>query len=145
MVPHLPKRTTPHRINTAVFLDLTTKRMTGFDNRLGFSFGDVIAASYAVSDQGEAEVRPGVIVSSATYNQQRSDVLVMAITVRDRPDASSGELSLHAAEAAGLERGAVFTPVIAVVAQRRVRLILGKLEDADHQRLRHLLDLILGG
>lgn len=119
--------------------------MAGFDNRLGFSFGDIIVASYAIADQHEAEARPGVIISSTTYNQQRSNVLVMAVTVRDRPDASSGELPLRAAEVAGLDRGAVFTPVIAAVAQQRVRLILGRLGDADRDRLRHLLDLIIGG
>ncbi len=118
--------------------------MAGFDNRSGFSFGDIIVASYAISDKDDAEVRPGVIVSTSTYNQQRSNVLAMAITVKDRTDASSGELPLQAAELAGLERGAVFTPVIATVAQQRVRLILGQLHDADRERLRHLLDLIIG-
>ncbi|MEL6961863.1 MAG: type II toxin-antitoxin system PemK/MazF family toxin [Pseudomonadota bacterium] len=118
--------------------------MAGFDNRLGFSFGDIVVASYAIPDQKEPEARPGVIVSSSTYNQQRSNVLIMAVTIQNRPDASSGELPLQAAEAAGLERGAVFTPVLATVEQQRVRLILGQLAFADRQSLRHLLDLILG-
>jgi mRNA interferase MazF len=141
MVPRLPKQ---HRISEAVGVETTRERMAGFDNRLGFSFGDTIVASYAVSNQDEVEARPAVIISSETYNQQRSDVLVMAISARDRPNADSGELSLHAAEAAGLDRGAVFTPVIATVPQQRVRLILGQLHDTDRARLSHLLDLIIG-
>jgi mRNA-degrading endonuclease toxin of MazEF toxin-antitoxin module len=118
--------------------------MAGFDNRLGFCFGDIIVASYAIPGQEEPEAQPCVIVSSSTYNQQRDTVLVMAITVQSRPNATSGEMALQAAEAAGLERGAVFRPMLATVEQRRVRLILGRLDDADRQRLRYLLDLFLG-
>lgn len=119
--------------------------MAGFDSRLGFSFGDIIIAPYATPGQSSVENQPCVIVSSGTYNQQRSEVLIMAITVRDRPISSSGEMAVQDAEAAGLDRGAVFKPVLTTVEQRQVRLILGRLGKADRQHLRHFLDLIVGG
>lgn len=118
--------------------------MAGFDNRLGFTFGDIILAPYALPGQDTDENQPCVVISSSTYNQQRGDVLIMAISVRDRPVASSGEMPVQEAEAAGLDRGATFTPVLATIEQRLIRLILGHLEEADRQRLRHLLDLIVG-
>lgn len=118
--------------------------MAGFDNRSGFTFGDIVLAAYALPDGEPVENRPCVVVSSSTYNQQRGEVLVMAIAVQKRPNASSGEMAVLLPAAAGLDRGAVFKPVLATVDQRIVRLILGRLEERDRERLRHLLDLIFG-
>lgn len=119
--------------------------MAGFDNRSGFTFGDIVLAPYAMPGQNEAKYQPCVIISSSTYNQQRSEVLVMAIAVQTRPNASSGEMAVLHAEAAGLDKGAAFKPVLLTIDQRLVRLILGRLEDHDRQSLRHLLGLIVGG
>lgn len=117
--------------------------MAGFDNRSGFTFGDIVLAPYAMPGQDEAVHQPCVIISSGTYNQQRDEVLIMAIVMQDRPNASSGEMAVAEAEAAGLDRGAAFKPVLATVEQRLVRLILGRLGYQDCERLRHLLDLII--
>lgn len=119
--------------------------MAGFDNRSGFCFGDTVLASYALPGQDAPAHQPCVIASSNTYNQQRSEVLVMAVVIQERPNASSGEMALLHPAAAGLETGAAFKPVLATVEQRLVRLILGHLDERDRQRLSHLLDLILGG
>jgi|GEM_PF-4113261 len=118
--------------------------MAGFDNRSGFTFGDVVLAPYTMPGEETAEHQPCVIVSSNTYNQQRSEVLVMAIVAQNRPDASTGEMAVQQAEAAGLDRNAAFKPVLATVEQRMVRLILGRLQGDDRERLRHLLQLIVG-
>ncbi len=118
--------------------------MAGFDNRSGFTFGDIVLAPYTMPGQDEALHQPCVIVSSSTYNQQRSEVLIMALAVQKRPDASSGEMAVLQAEEAGLDKGAAFKPVLQTIEQRLVRLILGRLEDHDRQRLRHLLGLIVG-
>lgn len=118
--------------------------MAGFDNRSGFTFGDIVLAPFGLPDRGAVENQPCVIVSSSTYNLQRGDVLIMAFAFKKRPDASSGEMAVLAPEAAGLDRGAVFKPVLATVDQRIVRLILGRLDERDRERLRHLLDLIVG-
>ncbi len=118
--------------------------MAGFDNRSGFSFGDTVLAAYALPGQEEASHRPCVIVSSSTYNQQRDEVLIMAIALQDRPNASHGEMSVLHPEAAGLDRGAAFKPMLVTVDQRLVRLILGHLDERDRQRLNHLLALVLG-
>jgi hypothetical protein len=118
--------------------------MAGFDNRSGFAFGDVVLAPYAAPGESALAHQPCVVVSSGTYNQQRAEVLAMAIAIQDRPNASSGEMGVLAPEAAGLDKGAALKPVLMTIEQRLIRLILGRLEDRDRERLRHLLDLILG-
>lgn len=118
--------------------------MAGFDNRSGFTFGDIVLATFAIPGMETVTNRPGVVVSSGTYNQQRGEVLIMAIAIKKRPDASAGEVAVLQSEAAGLDKGAVFKPVLMTIEQRLVRLILGRLEDRDRERLRHLLDLIVG-
>jgi hypothetical protein len=118
--------------------------MAGFDNRAGFAFGDVILASYAMPNQPEIVKGPSVIVSSTTYNQQRADVLVMAIIDLERPNVSSGEIAIQNAKAAGLDPGAALQPVLMTLEQKLVRLIMGRLDQRDRQSLRYLLNLILG-
>lgn len=118
--------------------------MAGFDNRAGFTFGDTVLAPYAMPQQDEAVQRPGVVVSSTTFNQQRTEILMMAVVTQDRPNAISGEVAIQSAESAGLDQGAALKPILFTVDQRQVRLILGKLGDRDRQSLRHLLDLIIG-
>ena len=125
-------------------LHLMKKRMVGFDNRSGFAFGDTLLAMYELPGEEKPVPKACAIVSSGTFNQQRSEVVVMAIAVQPRPDASSGEIAVLQPEAAGLEKGSAFKPVLATVPQRLVRLILGHLGDDDRQQLRHLLDLFLG-
>jgi len=119
--------------------------MAGFDNRSGFAFGDVLLAPYMTPSQDKAEHQPCVVISSSTYNQQRSDVLVMAVVIQNRPDSSTGEMAVQYAEAAGLDKGAALKPVLATIDQRHVRLIVGHLKGTDRERLRHLLQLIVGG
>ena len=52
-----------------------------------YSFGEVILVPFPFTDQTGLKKRPAVIVSSAEYNAQRRDVVIMAITsqVRTRP------------------------------------------------------------
>jgi hypothetical protein len=118
--------------------------MAGFDNRAGFAFGDVVLASYTLPYQPEITNSPSVVISSTTYNQQRDEVLAMAIIDRARPFVSAGEITIQNAEAAGLDPGAAFKPIFITLEQKRVRLIVGRLDDRDRQSLRHLLHLILG-
>lgn len=118
--------------------------MAGFDNRAGFAFGDVILAAYAIPNQPEIIKSPSVIVSSATYNQQRTDVLAMAVIDLDRPNVSTGEIAIQNAKAAGLDPGAALAPILITLEQKLVRLILGRLDERDRQSLRYLLNLIIG-
>ncbi len=118
--------------------------MVGFDNRTGFTFGDVIIASYAMPNQQDLVQGPSVIISSKTYNQQRSEVLAMRIASLHRPDASTGEIAIQDISASGLDPGSALMPVLITLDQKRVRLVLGSLRERDLKSLRYLLKLILG-
>ena len=71
--------------------------------------------------------------------------MVMSVVVQSRPDASTGEMAVQHAESAGLEKGAALKPVLVTIEQCRVRLIIGHLQEMDRQRLRQLMQLIIGG
>ncbi len=45
-----------------------------------YNFGDVILVPFPFSDQSQARQRPAVVVSSARYNTERADLILMAIT-----------------------------------------------------------------
>lgn len=118
--------------------------MAGFDNRAGFAFGDIVMASYAMPHQNDLTKGPSVIVSSTTYNQQRAEVLAMAIVDIDRPNVGSGEIAIQNTKAAGLDRGTALKPVLVTLEQQQIQLIMGRLDERDRRSLQHLLDLILG-
>jgi mRNA interferase MazF len=45
-----------------------------------FEFGDVVVVPFPFSDQSTTKQRPAVIVSSSSYNAQRPDVILLAVT-----------------------------------------------------------------
>jgi mRNA interferase MazF len=49
-----------------------------------YDFGDIILVSFPFTDQTATKRRPAVIISSAAYNRQRPDLIIMAITSRLR-------------------------------------------------------------
>ena len=81
-----------------------------------YSFGDVILVPFPFTDQAGTKKRPAVIVSNAAYNQQRRDVVIMAITSRVRA-AAAHEALIQDWQAAGLLKSSVMKPVIATIEQ----------------------------
>ncbi len=51
-----------------------------------FEFGDVVLVPFPFTDQSTAKKRPAVVVSSAAYNAERRDLIVMAVTSQVRPE-----------------------------------------------------------
>ena len=45
-----------------------------------FEFGDVVLVPFPFTDQSTSMKRPAVVVSSAAYNAERPDVIIMAVT-----------------------------------------------------------------
>jgi hypothetical protein len=117
----------------------------GFDTRRGFSFGDVVLVPLPHPDQGAAEQSTCVIISSNAYHDKRQHVLVMATAAQERPDVRRGEVAIRHWYDAGLDQPAVLQPVLATIAQRRVRLTIGRLHEQDLQGVRDLLRVILAG
>lgn len=61
-------------------------------NTTSFEFGDIVLVAFPFTDQLGSKKRPAVVVSSATYNQQRPDVILMAGTSQVRQTPGFGEV-----------------------------------------------------
>ena len=51
-------------------------------------FGDIILVPFPFTDQTTTKKRPAVIISSITYNTERPDLIIMAVTSQLKPTRS---------------------------------------------------------
>lgn len=109
-----------------------------------YSFGDVILVPFPFTDQSQSKQRPAVVVSSARYNTERPDLVLMAITSQVRSPPAFGESSVRDWQPAGLIKPSVIKPVLATLDQRLVRKTLGRLSETDRSAITAVLHLLLG-
>ena len=57
-----------------------------------YEFGDVVLVPFPFTNQSASKKRPAVIVSTGSYNRDKPDVVVMAITSQFRPSPALGEV-----------------------------------------------------
>ena len=88
--------------------------------------------------------RPAVIISHQSYQQNRPDVILMAITSRIHQPLAVGDALLHDWQAAGLVKPSVFKPLIATLEQNQIVKLMGKLSTADRVTLGKVIQTILG-
>jgi mRNA interferase MazF len=109
-----------------------------------YNFGDVILVPFPFTDQSQSKQRPAVVVSSARYNNERPDLVLMAITSQVRTPPAFGEISVRDWQAAGLLKPSAIKPVLATLDQRLVRKTLGCLSEIDRSALKEALHSVLG-
>ena len=109
-----------------------------------YNFGDVILVPFPFTDQSQAKQRPAVVVSSARYNTERPDLILMAITGHVRSPATFGEVILQHWQAAKLLKLSSIKPVFATLDKRLVRKSLGRLHETDRTSLKTAMQTILG-
>jgi mRNA interferase MazF len=109
-----------------------------------FEFADVVLVAFPFTDQSTTKKRPAVIVSSAEYNAQRSDVILMAVTSHFRAAITVGEVVLVHWQRAGLLKPSVLKPLLATIEKSLILRTLGELQDEDRTALRKSLDDIIG-
>ena len=109
-----------------------------------FEFGDVLLVPFPFSNQTAGKQRPAVVVSSAAYNRERLDLVVLAITSQIRPTLGFGEALVAQWKQAGLIKPGLFKPVLTTIERGLVIRKLGRLTTADQDKLREVLDTILG-
>ena len=110
----------------------------------GYSFGDVVLVPFPFTDQTGAKKRPAVIVSSADYQAQRRDLVIMAITSQIRPRPAFAEFSIAEWKKAGLIVPSAAKPILTTVEKRLILKKLGQFQPADLRSLRASLAQILG-
>ena len=111
---------------------------------MAHSFGDVVLVSFPFTDQLGAKKRPAVIISSNTYNTNRRDLVIMAITSKVRAPLDFGEAPVTDWQSAGLIKLSVFKPVFATIEQGLVVRTLGALSIADVGALREAVARSIG-
>ena len=110
-----------------------------------FEFGDVVLVPFPFTDQTTAKKRPAVVVSSAAYQAERPDLIILAITSRSRGTTTVGEAPVTKWQEAGLLKPSVFKPLLTTIEKGLVLRKLGRVADLDREKLREVLRNILGG
>lgn len=109
-----------------------------------YNFGDVVLVAFPFTNLQATKKRPAVIISRKTYQQNRPDVILMAVTSQVRQPLATGEAILHDWQAAGLAKPSVFKPLIATLEQSQIVKVMGQLSDADRDGLGKVIQTILG-
>lgn len=109
-----------------------------------FEFGDVVVVPFPFTDQRQLKRRPAIVISSARYNADRPDLIILAVTSQMRPDATLGDVAIERWSEAGLLKPSVFKPILATIERSIVIRKLGRLVERDLQRVDGILESILG-
>ena len=99
-----------------------------------FEFGDIVLVPFPFTDQSTTKQRPAVVVSASTYNAERPDLIVMAVTSQVRAE-NRFDIPLQHWQSARLIKPSVVKPVIATIERRLVIKKLGRLVETDRQTL----------
>lgn len=108
-----------------------------------FEFGDVVLVPFPFTDQSTTKKRPAIVVSSQTYNGERPDAIIMAVTSQIRP-ANNFDIPVTDWQTAGLVKPSVAKPVIATIEKTLIIKRLGRLGEQDRKTLAESLKAILG-
>jgi mRNA interferase MazF len=108
-----------------------------------FEFGDVVLVGFPFTNLQAIKKRPAVVISSKLYQQNRPDVILMAITSQIRQPVAVGEIFLENWQAVGLLKPSVIKPLIATLEQNQVIKVMGKLSEPDQKRLHRTIQTIL--
>jgi mRNA interferase MazF len=108
-----------------------------------YNFGDILLVPFPFTNQQSGKKRPAVVISNATYNQVKSDVIIMAVTSQLQRQ-SLGEVEVDDWQAAGLLKPSVIKPVITTIEKRLIIRMLGKLKLDDQRVLQQVIKTIIG-
>lgn len=106
-----------------------------------YSFGDVLLVPFPFTDQTTTKKRPTIVISSDIYNQQKLDIILIAVT--SQVSLQFGEMLISDWSRAGLIKPSVIKPIITTLEKSLVLKKLGKLETPDIQTLKSSLQQII--
>ena len=108
-----------------------------------YNRGDVVLVHYRSSAEMQSGLRPAVVVSSETYHQGRSQLLIAAVTGAQKR-LQIGDTVIQEWQEAGLIRQSLATGSLLTVPPDEINRKLGKLSSQDAQGLDSSLRLNLG-
>ncbi len=85
-----------------------------------------------------------MVISSAAYNNERPDIIIMAVTSQIKTTPIIGEVMIQHWQAAGLPKPSVIKPVMTTIEKLLILQTIGRLSDEDLQGLKESLTEILG-
>ena len=109
-----------------------------------YSFGAIVLVAFPFTDQTTTKQRPAVVISSAAYQRERPDLIILAITSQFSATRVFGEAIVRDWQAAGLIKPSALKPLVATIDTRLVRRTLGALSSSDQQRLKEVIAAIIG-
>jgi len=109
-----------------------------------YKFGDIVLVPFPFTDQTTTKKRPAVIVSSNLYNQNRPDIVIMAVTSQSHGSGYFGDIRIPNWQPAGLLKPSVIKPILTTVEKSLVIRKLGSITDNDRTALNEGLRSILG-
>ena len=117
---------------------------TMMPNTTSFKFGQIVLVRFPFTDQRGSKQRPAVVISSATYNQARADIILMAVTSQIRKMTGVGEAAIEGWQAAGLLKQSAIKPIVFTAEKSIIRKTLGNLTGIDQENLSAIIDAIIG-
>lgn len=109
-----------------------------------YKFGVIVLVPFPFTDQTATKKRPAVIVSSNVYNQNRPDIVIMAVTSQIHGSGYFGDLHIQKWQHAGLLKPSVIKPIFTTIEKGLVIKKLGSMADIDLASLTEGLQTILG-
>lgn len=110
----------------------------------GYKFGDIVLVPFPFTNQSTIKKRPAVIASSDTYNQNRPDIVIMAVTSQIHGAGHFGDISIQKWKPAGLLKPSIIKPILTTVEKGLVLKKLGSMKAGDRAALVKGLQDILG-
>jgi mRNA interferase MazF len=112
-----------------------------------YKCGDVVLLPFPFTDQTTSKQRPAVVISSDWFNQNRKDVIVVAITSQVPPKLKEDELMLSPTEQsqAGLpKKSIVKVTKVVTIDQTLVKKKLGVFSKKTIKKMKKLLMKLIG-
>lgn len=109
-----------------------------------YKFGDIVLVPFPFTDQTTFKKRPAVIVSSNAYNQNRPDIVIMAVTSQSHSSGYFGDVRIQKWQQAGLLKPSVIKPILTTVEKSLVIKKLGCIVNNDRSALNEGLQNFLG-
>jgi mRNA-degrading endonuclease toxin of MazEF toxin-antitoxin module len=108
-----------------------------------FEPGDVVAVRFQFREHDRPKPRPAVIVSVAAYQNSRIDTVMIAVSTRT-DKVFFGDCLIEDWAEAGLVEGCKAKGFFRTIEKSKIRDRIGRLSDADRERLKTSLRDILG-
>jgi mRNA interferase MazF len=110
---------------------------------INYKRGDIVLVPFPFSDQTTVKKRPAVIISSNEYNDNSSDVIIIAVTSQINEVMEIGECLIIDWRKAGLIKLSYIKPAISTIEKALILKNLGKLSDRDIYSMNNALAELL--